>query len=132
MHLDRGDAIVARQLMYDRFPDNQSVCYTYSRALLEYISWSLQDEGTTEEMRDQVMRKAVASNPFVIWLLAYHQFYSEILDDENVEHLRDDDVNAALVKPGSLEDAILYFKSKLCCLSTSILVSLINLFYAYG
>ena len=112
MHLDRSDAVAARQLMYERFPDCQSVCFVYSRALIEYISWSLQDEGTTEEMRDEVLSKAVAANPYVIWLLAYHQFYAEILDDENTDHLKDDTVHEALVKPGSLEAAIEYFKSK--------------------
>ncbi len=53
---------------------------------------------------------AVESNPYVIWMLAYHQIYEEIVS--NVDQLLDDEVHEALVKDGSVEDAMLYFESK--------------------
>ncbi len=44
-------------------------------------------------------------------MLAYHEIYEEIITD--VDQLLDDDVHDALVKDGSVEDAMLYFESKL-------------------
>ncbi len=44
-------------------------------------------------------------------MLAYHEIYEEIVS--NVEQLLDDDVHAALVNDGSVEDAMLYFESKM-------------------
>ena len=51
LHLDRCDAVQAR-LILDRFPENHSACFMFNRALIEFVSWQLQDEGTTIEQRD--------------------------------------------------------------------------------
>lgn len=55
LHLDRCDAIKAR-LILERFPNNKSACFTFNKALIEFISWQLQDEGTTKEERDQSLK----------------------------------------------------------------------------
>jgi hypothetical protein len=53
---------------------------------------------------------AVDSNPFLIWMLAYHDIYEQIVTD--VDQLFDDDVREALVTDGSVEDAMLFFESE--------------------
>jgi hypothetical protein len=55
LHLDRCDAVKAR-LVLNRFPTNKSACFTYNKALIEFISWQLQDEGTTKEERDSCLK----------------------------------------------------------------------------
>ncbi len=55
-YLDKGDALLARQLM-DKFPADRSSCFSYSRALIEFIALSLEESDASEEVRDEAMRK---------------------------------------------------------------------------
>lgn len=73
------------------------------------------------------MIPAVESNPYVIWLLAYHEIYEEIVSD--IDQLLDDEVHDALVKDGSVEDALLYFESKFSVLISPIVVQAAKCFF---
>jgi hypothetical protein len=41
----------ARSLL-DKFPDDDSSCFAYTRALIEHISYILNEDGASEEVRN--------------------------------------------------------------------------------
>lgn len=46
----------------------------YSRALIEYLSWSLKEPGATKEICDEALKQGQFSFPLVLTLL--HAFFS--------------------------------------------------------
>ena len=58
-YLDQGEAGKARQLLDQWGPsDSSSSCFSFSRALIEHISWTvLQEPGSSEALRDEELAK---------------------------------------------------------------------------
>lgn len=51
-------------------------------------------------------------NPFLFWMIAFHEIFEEILD--HLELLEEEEeTKKTLLIPGSVEEAFVYFKSKL-------------------
>eukprot|EP01038_Epipyxis_sp_PR26KG_P009373 gene9373-12629_t len=55
-YLDLGHADHARALL-DSFPSDQSSCFAYSRALIEHISTLLQEKGSSQMIKDEMLDK---------------------------------------------------------------------------
>ena len=56
-YLDQGEAGKARQLL-DKVPSDSSSCFSFSRALIEHISWTvLHEPGSSEALRDAELAK---------------------------------------------------------------------------
>ena len=55
-YLDAAAADKARELL-GRFPDDRSSCFEYSRALIEFISLMLNEEGSSVQLRDAALLK---------------------------------------------------------------------------
>jgi tetratricopeptide (TPR) repeat protein len=102
IHLDNGDADLARALL-DENTQDMSCCFLYNRALVEYIShYLLQEEGSSKEVCETALRTAYLANPYAIFTLAYHSTFTDI-----VEYV------AIINNPvnGSIEDAFSFFDS---------------------
>jgi hypothetical protein len=99
--MDTGAAIKARALL-SSFPDDNSCCFAYSRALIEFISLMLNEEGASEELRDEYLRKAYKANEYALWTLAFHETFADV-----VEHT---DQITTPAKAGSIMDAVHFFE----------------------
>eukprot|EP01036_Dinobryon_divergens_P030460 gene30460-39705_t len=88
-YLDQGEAGKARQLL-DKVPSDSSSCFSFSRALIEHISWTVLHE------------PAIALNPYTAWTIAYHQIFGEAVDHFEL-------IGAAYqIPPGSVEEALMF------------------------
>lgn len=100
----------ARQLI-DSNPSNASCCFVYSKVLLDLISLSLKEEGTTMETCNESLAAAIQANPFAAWMIAYNDIFQGAFEQtESIE------MNSTTF--GSIEDAIEYVQGKfqsLCC-----------------
>ncbi len=56
LHLDNGNAEHARAVL-DKYPEDSSMVFVYSRALIEFISLSLKEDGSSQELVVNAMRK---------------------------------------------------------------------------
>lgn len=83
----------------------------FSRALIEYLSCHLKETGSSEKLRDEALKLANETNPYIVWLIAYYDIFDVILE-ENGEDLLDDMIQHNLNKSGSVEEAFTFFKSK--------------------
>jgi len=83
--------------------DNSS-CFAYSRALIEFISLSL-GEDTSQAVRDEALAAAVQQNPLTLWVIAFPDETASAVD-----HLQllDPLSNPFTLSEGSVEEA-LYF-----------------------
>ena len=104
-YLDNAEADRARQLL-DAFPADKSALFSYSRALIEYLSLQLKEEGASEQVRDKALTAAYDSNPFAAFALAHHSTFSQVI--EHAEVIQD-----SMAPAGSVEDALRYFTTNL-------------------
>lgn len=104
-YLDLAEADKARALL-DEFPDDVSAYFSYSRALIEYLSLQLGEEGASVAVRDAQLLTANSTNPYALFALAHHQVFSQVLEHTSV-------IQDSMSAPGSVEDAIRYFSVNL-------------------
>ncbi len=55
-YLDKGEALKARQLL-DKYSSDNSSCFAYSRALIEFIALSLGESDASETVRDEMLAR---------------------------------------------------------------------------
>ena len=104
MYIEANRPDSARRL-WEKLPENySSVWIRYSAALLEFVSWKvLGEEGSTEETATTLLTKAIRSNVFCAYYIAFYGTFEKVMEyTEDVEDALD----------GSLEQAIEYFSSE--------------------
>jgi hypothetical protein len=58
---------------------------------------------------------AMIINPFLFWMIAFHEIFEEIVDHLDLLHEEEETKKTLLIR-GSVEEALVYFKSKLVLL----------------
>ncbi len=103
-YMDIADAAKARALI-EKFSDDKSCCFVYTKVLIEYISFKLLKEaGSSEELCNATLEHACNTNPYALYALTYNSVFTDA-----IEH-------ASLIRSapeGSVEDAISFFDSDL-------------------
>ncbi len=101
LYLESNRPESARRLWERLSPDDPSVWIRYSAALLEYVSWKLLDEsGSTEESARALLIKAIQTNVFCAYYLAFWESFKHVM--EHVEDIED------ATEEHPLEEAIEY------------------------
>lgn len=103
LFLDSAHGEKVRALL-ERFPHETSSLFVYSRALIEHISLILGEDGSSEALRNEMLDKAYAVNPFTFWCMYYSEEFNEAI--EFAEEIPAD------VASGSVEEAFLFYTSK--------------------
>jgi hypothetical protein len=98
-YLDLAEADKARDLL-ERYPDDHHCCFCYSRALIEHISCLLEEEGSSEALKNNALMKAYEANPYALWMLVYNE------DFEELSRLLASDTTSVDAREGSIDDAI--------------------------
>lgn len=71
----------ARRLWEKLSPDDASVWIRYSAALIEFVSWKILEEpGSTEETAMALLKKAIQTNIFCAYQLAYWEAFQDAMD----------------------------------------------------
>ncbi|KAH7468454.1 hypothetical protein KRP22_012087 [Phytophthora ramorum] len=97
--VDEGRGAEARKLI-DEHKDDESAVLAYCQVIIEYVSWEvLEEEGSSEEVVQEALRKAFALNPFMAVVIAYHEAFFQSV--EYVDEIKDP-------KRGSVEEAFVY------------------------
>mmetsp|Transcript_380 Transcript_380/g.693 ORF Transcript_380/g.693 Transcript_380/m.693 type:complete len:363 (-) Transcript_380:57-1145(-) len=104
-YMDMGWAAEARQLVEVRFPSDTSACFAYAGAFVEFVSFSLlQEEGSSKDLADEALKKAVKVNPYVVWVLVHHEYFAEAVDYlEDLERCLGESIS-----PGGPLEALLF------------------------
>lgn len=102
-YLDLAEAEMARSLL-DAHPADKSCYFTYTRALLEYLSLQLKEAGSSEKLRDDELLKAYTSNPYALFALANHEIFFRVVNHASL---------IAEADEGSVEDALRFFSVNL-------------------
>ena len=101
--MDDGDAAQARVLL-DRFADDKSIPFSFSRALIEHIAILLAEPDSSETLLNNAIRAANQANPYAIWMFVYNDVFEEAV--EYTDEIQEP------VPIGSVEEAILRVKGK--------------------
>lgn len=105
LYLEANRPESARRLWERLPPDDPSVWIRYSAALIEYVSWKLLDEsGSTEESAQALLTKAIQTNVFCAYYLAFWDSFQPVM-----EHT--DEIEGA-TEEHPLEEAIEYCTSE--------------------
>jgi tetratricopeptide (TPR) repeat protein len=105
LYLEANRPESARRLWEKLSPDDSSVWIRYSAALIEYVSWKLLAEpGSTEETARTLLAKAIHSNIFCAYYLAFWSSFEGIM--EHVDEIEDANEDFPL------EEAIEYCNSE--------------------
>jgi len=76
LYLDTAQGERVREILTS-FSADQSALFSYSRVLLEYISYNLlEEEESSSEAGERELLTAYSHNPYVLWLLAYPDAFS--------------------------------------------------------
>lgn len=103
MYLDNNRPDSARRL-WERFPTDSSVWIRYSAALIEFVSWKiLEEEGSNKETAEINLAKAIRSNIFCAYYIAFHDTFTDVM--EFTDEVED-------VENGTIEQAIEYCNSE--------------------
>lgn len=94
------------RLLWERLgPDDPSVWIRYSAALIEYVSWKLlKEEGSTQQTAEALLARAIQTNVFCAYYLAYFDTFADAMD--YVEEIEDADEDSPL------EESIEYCNSE--------------------
>lgn len=110
--LDDGRGAEARELL-DKYTGNSSAVLAYCRVLLEYVSWEvLEEDGSSEDVVQAALKKALELNPFIAVFLGAHETFSQV-----VEYV--DDIKEP--RAGSIEEAFVY-----CCSNIGVWVDTVG------
>uniref|UniRef100_A0A7S2RPG7 Uncharacterized protein n=1 Tax=Eucampia antarctica TaxID=49252 RepID=A0A7S2RPG7_9STRA len=103
MYLDNNRPDSARRL-WEELPTDSSVWVRYSAALIEFVSWKiLEEEGSNKETAEINLAKAIRSNLFCAYYIAFHDTFKEVM--EYTDEVED-------AENGSIEQAIEYCNSE--------------------
>lgn len=103
MYLDNNRPSSARRL-WERLSTDTSVWIRYSAALIEFVSWKiLEEEGSDKESAEINVAKAIRSNIFCAYYIAFHDKFSNVMEFT-------DEVEDA--ENGTIEQAIEYCNSE--------------------
>lgn len=75
LHLDNGSAEYARAVI-ERFPEDNCMVFVYSRALIELISLTLKEDGSSNDLVTDTMRKGQ-----LLWIVAFFMIYYLLIID---------------------------------------------------
>ena len=105
LYLEANRPESARRLWERLSPDDPAVWIRYTAALIEYVSWKLQgEEDSSEDSVRALMAKAIQSNVFCAYYLAFWESFQHAMDyTEEIEDADED-------RP--LEEAIEYCNSE--------------------
>lgn len=77
--MDEGDAAQARALL-DRFHDDKSIPFAFSRALIEHIAILLDEPDSSESLLNSAIAEANRANPYAIWIFVYNDVFEEAIE----------------------------------------------------
>lgn len=106
--MDNADAELARGVI-EKYAsiDNHSVVFLYTLVFIEIVSLQLNEEGASKIVIDECIATAHAANPYLIWLLAYSELFSEM------DGLVDDLIGTRVFfENNSLQEALRYCRCK--------------------
>ncbi len=103
--MDAALAEKARQLI-EKYPNEKSACFLYTKALIEHISLNLNEPGSSVEIRDQFLTEAFDKNPYVLWIFLFSEHF------ENKSCFDEDDDLLGEAEIGTLHEAFQIFDSK--------------------
>lgn len=105
LYLEANRPESARRLWERLSPDDPSVWIRYSAALIEYVSWKiLAEEGSTEDSAKALVAKAIQTNVFCAYYLAFWDSFQSAMD--YVDEIED------ATEDQPLEEAIEYCNSE--------------------
>ena len=84
-YMDAADAAKAREIC-ERFSSDVSTSFSWTRALLEHLSfYVLQEKDSSEITANEVLSKAMKSNPFVAVVLCFSEEFLGNLNSEQID-----------------------------------------------
>ena len=104
VYMDDAEAAHARALA-DEFADDHSCAFEFTRALLNFLAWSvLAEEGYTEAMATASLCAAISANPWAALFMVHADVFTRIVDPDFVDNLP----RAAFEAVGSVDEAFKY------------------------
>ena len=104
VYMDEAEAAHARALA-DQFPDDRSCAFEFTRALLNFLAWSvLAEEGYSEAMATASLCAAISANPWAALFMVHADVFTRIVDPDFVDNLP----RAAFEAVGSVDEAFKY------------------------
>jgi hypothetical protein len=111
IYMDQAEAGRARALA-DRFPDDHSAAFEYTRALLNFLAWSvLAEEGYTEKDAVVSLCTAISANPWTALFMVHADEFTKVVNPDFVDNL----ARPVFEARGTVDEAFKYCVDGLSC-----------------